>query len=156
MMETNHTNSNVLSPHTTQISFQCGAPEDTGSGNIRDPECVKRKGAPKKLRKKSPLETISSKVKASTGSTKRKKTKVPRSDMGMVSVPILQSPQQLHMPLPFSYTNLLLGGNQNLQFTHHLQSTCLNPSLATTPTLNMQGLGMHFDGGNTDAPTEEP
>ncbi|CAA3007267.1 2-hydroxyacyl- lyase [Olea europaea subsp. europaea] len=75
--------------------------------------------------------------------------------MGMVSAPILQSPQQLHMPLPFSYTNLLLGGNQNLQFTHHLQSTCLNPSLATTPTLNMQGLGMHFDGGNTDAPTEE-
>ncbi|CAA2959806.1 Hypothetical predicted protein [Olea europaea subsp. europaea] len=63
MMETNRTNSNVLSPYTTQTSFQCGALEDTASGNIRDPECVKRKGAPKKLRKKSPLETISSKVK---------------------------------------------------------------------------------------------
>ncbi|CAA2996036.1 Hypothetical predicted protein [Olea europaea subsp. europaea] len=91
---------------------------------------------------------------ASTGSNKRKKTKVPGSDMGMVAAPILQSPQQLHMPLPFSYTNILLGRNQNLQFTQHLQSTCLNPSLTTTPTLNMQGLGMHFDGRNTDAPTE--
>ncbi|XP_022899387.1 uncharacterized protein LOC111412694 [Olea europaea var. sylvestris] len=108
MMETNRTNSNVLSPHMTRTSFQCGALEDTASGNIRDPECVKRKGAPKKLRKKSPLETISSKVKASTGSTKREKTKVPGSDMGMVAAPILQSSQQLHMSLPFSYTNLLL------------------------------------------------
>ncbi|XP_022866195.1 uncharacterized protein LOC111385998, partial [Olea europaea var. sylvestris] len=108
MMETNHSNNNVLSPHTTQTSFQCRALQDTGSGNIRDPECVKRKGTPKKLRKKSPLETISSKVKASTGSTKWKKTKVPRSDMGMVVAPIVQPPQQLHVPLLFSYTNLLL------------------------------------------------
>ncbi|CAA2960540.1 Hypothetical predicted protein [Olea europaea subsp. europaea] len=74
--------------------------------------------------------------------------------MGMVVAPILQSSHQQHMPLPFSYTNLLLGGNQNLQFTQHLQSTCLNPPSATTPTINMQGLGMHFDGGNTDSPTE--
>ncbi|CAA3010842.1 FAR1-RELATED SEQUENCE 5-like [Olea europaea subsp. europaea] len=108
LMSTNPGNSNILSPQTTQTSFYCEAPLDTGSGDIRDPECVKRKGAPKKLRKKSPLETMSRKFKASTGSSKGKKKKVPSSDMGMVVAPILQSSHQQHMPLPFSYTNLLL------------------------------------------------
>lgn len=55
-------NSNI-SPPTFLLGSQSKASHDIGSGHIQDPKCSKRKGAPKKLRKKSPLELGSKKSK---------------------------------------------------------------------------------------------
>ncbi|XP_022885642.1 protein FAR1-RELATED SEQUENCE 5-like [Olea europaea var. sylvestris] len=55
--------SNVLSPHGVLVPSQCGPSLETVTSGLRDPNCVKRKGAPKKFRKKSPLESNSKKGK---------------------------------------------------------------------------------------------
>ncbi|XP_022846668.1 uncharacterized protein LOC111369400 [Olea europaea var. sylvestris] len=113
--------SNVMSSHNNQIALESGASQDTKSGSIWDPICVKRKGAPKKLRKKSPMESSLNRVKATLSSTKGKRLKE-SSNMGDVA-PVIKLPQQ--------------GGNHDLQFTQHLQSTCI--VLPTSVIFNSQG-----------------
>lgn len=54
---------NVIPSHITQIASRADASQGTGSGSVHDPKCAKRKGAPRKLRKKYPLESSSKKVK---------------------------------------------------------------------------------------------
>ncbi|XP_022856494.1 protein FAR1-RELATED SEQUENCE 5-like [Olea europaea var. sylvestris] len=54
--------SNVIPLHSTQISSRADATQGTGSGSVRDPECAKRKGRPRTLRKKCPLESSSKNV----------------------------------------------------------------------------------------------
>ncbi|XP_022891144.1 protein FAR1-RELATED SEQUENCE 5-like [Olea europaea var. sylvestris] len=67
------TSTNVLAHHTVQLGPQCNVSQNTLSGSVRDPLVSRRKGAPKKLRSKSPLESSLKKVKATLTSSKGKR-----------------------------------------------------------------------------------
>ncbi|XP_022863478.1 protein FAR1-RELATED SEQUENCE 5-like [Olea europaea var. sylvestris] len=56
MSTTQISQTNSVSLPSLHVASQCTASQDTGNGNIQDPKCTKRKGVPRKLRKKSPLE----------------------------------------------------------------------------------------------------
>ncbi|XP_022883900.1 uncharacterized protein LOC111400746 [Olea europaea var. sylvestris] len=132
MMLRSSSNSNVL--RNTQTPSKCGASQRIASGSIRDPESAKRKGAPKKIRKKSPLESSLNKVKGTLSSAKGKKPKVSTSNKRNVT-PIILPPGELHTPLPFSYTSLLMGDQR---MAARLATTMCN-SLKERPVWIFQG-----------------
>ncbi|XP_022888998.1 protein FAR1-RELATED SEQUENCE 2-like [Olea europaea var. sylvestris] len=66
MMSPPSTGSNILSHNTFQLPSQGTGSQNTVGGSIGDPKQSKKKGAPKKLRRKSPLETCSKKTKVSS------------------------------------------------------------------------------------------
>ncbi|XP_022852764.1 protein FAR1-RELATED SEQUENCE 5-like [Olea europaea var. sylvestris] len=102
--------SNVLSPHITLIASECGTSQGSGNSNIRDPVCANRKGAPKKLRNKSALESISNKGKGGSKSMKEKRAKARPSNLRDTE-PIIHATQQSQhsMPIPLLYSQLLTG-----------------------------------------------
>ncbi|XP_022860758.1 uncharacterized protein LOC111381237 [Olea europaea var. sylvestris] len=79
--------SNVFSSHSTRIASHDIASEDTGTGciSVRDPKGVKRKGAPRKLRKKSPLELSSNKATIVIGSFMPNGYKTPKRKQNLES-----------------------------------------------------------------------
>ncbi|XP_022841729.1 uncharacterized protein LOC111365429 [Olea europaea var. sylvestris] len=94
--------SNLIPSRTTQVSNDCTDVSKLASGSICDPQVARLKGAPRKLRKRSPLEITSKKAKSSgTSST----TMPPRSsNTNMVDDAMnFQLPQQYSMPTPTSY-----------------------------------------------------
>lgn len=54
--------SNVLPSRVVQVVVDCSSAHTPSSDNMQDTTCSKRKGTPKKLRKKSALESIKGKV----------------------------------------------------------------------------------------------
>ncbi|CAA2970069.1 Hypothetical predicted protein [Olea europaea subsp. europaea] len=76
-------NCNVLSPHGVLVPSQCGPSLETVTSGLRDPNCVKRKGAPKKFRKKSPLESNSKKGKGRSRTSNPNRSKSQPSNVGV-------------------------------------------------------------------------
>ncbi|XP_022841931.1 protein FAR1-RELATED SEQUENCE 5-like [Olea europaea var. sylvestris] len=66
--------SNVAAQNTVQVLTQCTDVANSTSVSILDPKLTRRKGAPKKLRRKSPLETASKKAKSGSKSTTCKRS----------------------------------------------------------------------------------
>ncbi|CAA2968106.1 Hypothetical predicted protein [Olea europaea subsp. europaea] len=131
--------SNVIPSHITQMASMADASQETRSDSMLDLECAKRKGAPRKLRKKCPLESSSKKSKATSSLKKVTRPKVRPSNVDDDACSI-QVPQQAQvaMQIPLSYTQLLLGGNRSVDFTQNLHtSNWMHPS-STNPTLNPQ------------------
>ncbi|CAA2968107.1 Hypothetical predicted protein [Olea europaea subsp. europaea] len=157
--------SNVIPSHITQMASMADASQETRSDSMLDLECAKRKGAPRKLRKKCPLESSSKKSKVlhkiiisklrevniriiyimgkflqATSSLKkvtRPKVRPSNVDDDACSIQVPQQ-AQVAMQIPLSYTQLLLGGNRSVDFTQNLHtSNWMHPS-STNPTLNPQ------------------
>ncbi|CAA2968109.1 Hypothetical predicted protein [Olea europaea subsp. europaea] len=101
--------SNVIPSHITQMASMADASQETRSDSMLDLECAKRKGAPRKLRKKCPLESSSKKSKATSSLKKVTRPKVRPSNVDDDACSI-QVPQQAQvaMQIPLSYTQLLL------------------------------------------------
>ncbi|CAA2976036.1 Hypothetical predicted protein [Olea europaea subsp. europaea] len=122
--------STAMSNRTTHLASEDVAANDMGSGyvSIRDTKFTKRKGAPKKLWKRSPLECSSNKAKAGCSTNKGKKPKVCQSNLGD-GVKVFQTTQtsQYSMLIPLSYSHLLMGANQSLGFSQHLQLSSSTP-----------------------------
>ncbi|XP_022889102.1 protein FAR1-RELATED SEQUENCE 6-like [Olea europaea var. sylvestris] len=94
--------SNPIPSRTTEVSNDCAVVSKLASGSIRDPQVARRKGVPRKLRKRNPLETASKKAKSSgTSST----TMRPRnSNTNVVDDAMnFQLPRQYSIPTPTSY-----------------------------------------------------
>ncbi|CAA2968108.1 Hypothetical predicted protein [Olea europaea subsp. europaea] len=127
--------SNVIPSHITQMASMADASQETRSDSMLDLECAKRKGAPRKLRKKCPLESSSKKSKVlhkiiisklrevniriiyimgkflqATSSLKkvtRPKVRPSNVDDDACSIQVPQQ-AQVAMQIPLSYTQLLL------------------------------------------------
>ncbi|XP_022844850.1 protein FAR1-RELATED SEQUENCE 5-like [Olea europaea var. sylvestris] len=123
--------SNVLPQQNFQGATQCIGSQNTTGVSVLNPNLSNRKGAPKKLRKKGPLESISKK--ASSKSDKGKRLRDRRTDMEETAPEVQQSQQLQHsQPTPFSYSQLLLGDFES--------QVCTQPSVASPNVVfNSQG-----------------
>ncbi|CAA2988916.1 Hypothetical predicted protein [Olea europaea subsp. europaea] len=116
--------SNVLSQPTTHLQRQCTNSKNTVSVSVLDPKSSNRKDAPRKLRRKSPLESTSKKAKATSTKCKGKRPALGRADMEE-DASVLQESEQLQysQPTPFSYSQLLFGDVGSQVFTQQLPSS---------------------------------
>ncbi|XP_022897684.1 uncharacterized protein LOC111411381 [Olea europaea var. sylvestris] len=122
----------IISHVGNPFTSQCNESKDNVSGCVRDPISTKRKGAPKKLRKKNPLESSSKKTKTST---KGKRPTSSHSNAPMVAPIVEASPQlllgdaQIHAyPQHLPASSLVRPTSTNLIFTS-FRFTCFNLSI---------------------------
>ncbi|XP_022883296.1 uncharacterized protein LOC111400075 [Olea europaea var. sylvestris] len=137
--------SNAMSQYTERIASESGASQHYGKGSIHDPICSKRKGSPRKLRRKSDLESSSTKTKANLSSAKERRSKAHLDQMGD-GAPIIQSHHQAqyYMPPPMSYSQILLGGENYHELTQHIQSPNVISPASASVTWNSQGNAMPY------------
>ncbi|XP_022885251.1 uncharacterized protein LOC111401644 [Olea europaea var. sylvestris] len=122
-----------------QIASDSGASQHNSNLGIQDPKCSKRKGAPKKLRNKSSLESASSKAKG-------KRWTSGQSKLGE-NEPIVQANDQAmneQMPAPISYSQLLMGDSDGHVFTQQGMTPNFFQSASMSVVFNGQGNGMPY------------
>ncbi|XP_022870525.1 protein FAR1-RELATED SEQUENCE 2-like isoform X2 [Olea europaea var. sylvestris] len=71
MLKMSHSGSNVIAHHTIQVADQCTNSQNDANVKIRDSKLSRRKGAPKKLRTKGPLESSSKNTKSASSKGRR-------------------------------------------------------------------------------------
>ncbi|XP_022869200.1 protein FAR-RED IMPAIRED RESPONSE 1-like [Olea europaea var. sylvestris] len=71
MLKTSHSGSNAITHHTIQVADQCTDSQNDASVSIKDMKSSRRKGVPKKLRKKGPLESSSKNTKTASSKGRR-------------------------------------------------------------------------------------
>ncbi|GER34250.1 FAR1-related protein [Striga asiatica] len=92
--------------------------ENKNIGAIRDPVLSKRKDAPRKLRRKNPLESRSHKVKATSASSKGKSQRKIYSDLQTDDTSVQDAIlRDFSVPATFSYSKLLMPIGNWLEFT---------------------------------------
>ncbi|XP_052202073.1 uncharacterized protein LOC127807901 [Diospyros lotus] len=125
--------SHIYSRHNVEEKdLNCEEAAPASTGQIFDPRCSQTKGAPRKLCKKSPLETNTKKTKV--GSSKASKGKAPKQN-------IVQDAQVVNEGFPQHaqyYTLTPLTYSQHLMATTHYQTS--NPSHGVP----MIGMGQPF------------
>ncbi|XP_022845046.1 uncharacterized protein LOC111368085 [Olea europaea var. sylvestris] len=102
--------SNSLIQQSVHLATQCTTSQNIACVSILDPKLSNRKGPPRKLRKKGPLESTMKKAKASSKSGKGRRPREKHSGMEFIALDVQPSQQLQHsQPTPFSYSQLLLG-----------------------------------------------
>ncbi|XP_022846444.1 uncharacterized protein LOC111369203 [Olea europaea var. sylvestris] len=98
-----------------QISSNYTSSQNNASCSLLDPKVVSKKGVPRKLWSKGPLESTSKKPKAKLASNKGKRPTSRRSCLpdGASSIQAYQE-QHTSVPTPFSYAQFLLVSILNL------------------------------------------
>ncbi|CAA2970177.1 Hypothetical predicted protein [Olea europaea subsp. europaea] len=123
--------SNLLLHHPIPLSSQSNASQNSGIASVLDPTTSKRKGAPRKLRRKSPLELKSNKVKATSNASKGKRLKARATNMEVVAsiVQTAQRPQS-STPTIIIFTATLGDGDNCdvLQYILHSTFIYLSPT----------------------------
>ncbi|XP_052171636.1 protein FAR-RED ELONGATED HYPOCOTYL 3-like [Diospyros lotus] len=115
--------SHMYSQHNVEEQGpDCGEAATDTSGQIFDPRCSQTKGAPRKLRKKGPLETNTKKTKV--GSSKANKGKAPRQnivqDVQVVNEGFSQH-AQYHALTPLTYSQHLMNLFTDAYLTVHVR-----------------------------------
>ncbi|CAA2959597.1 uncharacterized protein LOC111401257 isoform X2 [Olea europaea var. sylvestris] len=96
--------------------------------SIQDPKCSKRKGAPRKFRKKSPLESNSSKAKSRPNSVKGRRSEVGPSKLGKVQLLVQTCDQgSYYMQAPVTFSELMLDGADDNVFAQQEMSPSFFP-----------------------------
>ncbi|CAA2997928.1 Hypothetical predicted protein [Olea europaea subsp. europaea] len=94
----------VGSQPSLHLGSQSRASHDTGNGTIQDPKCSKRKGAPKKLRHKSSLESTSKKIKTASTSSKGQRSRAAKSNL-RPNTPIVESLPHVQYSMMTRFSN---------------------------------------------------
>ncbi|XP_022855590.1 uncharacterized protein LOC111376821 [Olea europaea var. sylvestris] len=120
-----------MEQNTIQLPDQCTYVSNSTSLSVLDPKLTRRKGAPKKLRTKSPLETASKKAKANSKSSTCKRPTTSNTSMvdGRFNVQSHQA-EQCSMPTPIPYlSNSMLPSfsiSQQLPSANFILPSCAN------------------------------
>ncbi|XP_022862384.1 uncharacterized protein LOC111382594 isoform X2 [Olea europaea var. sylvestris] len=121
------------------LQGQCNNSESPGGVNVLDPKTSNRKGAPRKLRRKSALESTSKKAKGTSNKSKGKRLPPSRTDMEeATSVLQLSGRIEDSQPTQFSYSQLL-GDVQSQVCAQQLSSSTFTPPLIPYHTLGTSG-----------------
>ncbi|KAL6502674.1 hypothetical protein OROHE_024327 [Orobanche hederae] len=109
-LQMNELNISSHQPNTAKMTYDCPLSLKDSNETILDPKFSKTKGAPRKLRKKGPLETSCQKTKVGKKANKSKQSI--QIDTGIEQI-LIQSTQEIPMPMvtPLSYSQQLMGAH---------------------------------------------
>ncbi|XP_022851943.1 uncharacterized protein LOC111373622 [Olea europaea var. sylvestris] len=135
------TGNSIISQHTLHLAAQCTDSQSTGSHSIRDPNLTKRKGAPRKLRRKSPLESTSKKAGATSMSCKGRRSRARQSNTQQALSDVVASEEQYADTFLIFRTLIgqCFGDAQSQVFAQDVSSSNLIPPLSMQVQFNAQG-----------------
>ncbi|XP_052197188.1 protein FAR1-RELATED SEQUENCE 2-like [Diospyros lotus] len=128
--------SNLSFQQSVEVASGSGVQKNSGSVNIQDPNCARRKGAPRKNRIKGALERTSKKSKVVSKTTKRTNLSQTASQEGPV---IIQPSQQSHytMITPLTFSQQLMGVESTNWSNAYGMSLTPTTGMSLRPTTGM-------------------
>ncbi|XP_022883667.1 protein FAR1-RELATED SEQUENCE 5-like [Olea europaea var. sylvestris] len=121
----------------SNIVSHCTPSQIAATINIWDPNVAKKKGAPRRLRRKSPLELKN--LGASLTTSKGKRLRQRHSNTEEAAPEFVASQEQSSTQTPFSYSQLLLGDAESFVCTRPLPTSDALPPLPTNVIFRPQG-----------------